>query len=111
MTVKILPPLKLCTPQQRKFLTQRLHQSRTPSHYISWRDNDRDAEMPKDVRAAKRLLLQWQKQRQRMADASKTIFNRAHEEAKTAILFKGPDEALHAVERYERICLKAREKD
>ena len=102
--VKIKPPPRLCTPQQRKFLMQRLNQCRAPQYWVSWRDDNNDKHMPKHIRAAKRAVLNWEKAQQKIKDVRKERFHDAHTNAKNAILFMAPETALEAVEFFEAMC-------
>lgn len=95
---------KLCSPQQRRYLRDRLSSVRSPT-YRSWRDRDNE---PKEVRDARKTIERWEIEQRKEESKRSSVYDKSAEAAKSAILFKGPDEALAAVEAHEKLCRDAR---
>jgi len=103
MTFPAIP--KTCSPQQAKFLRDRLSNTRAPYVRGTWRNRDKE---PKEIRSARKLIERWEIAERKKDNANVRRFTEAEETARKAILFKPPEIALAAVEAYEKLCRDAK---
>lgn len=96
---------KTCSPQQAKYLRDRV--SHTSPPYRSSR-GERDDE-PKEIRDARKAIDRYEIEQRKEASKRSHVFDKAKEAAQRAILFKTPEVALGAVEAYEKLCKDARD--
>lgn len=96
---------KTCSPQQAKYLRDRV--SHTSPPYRSVR-GDREDE-PKEIRDARKAIDRWEIDQRKEANKRSQVFDKAKEAAQRAILFKTPEVALAAVEAYEKVCKDAKD--
>lgn len=95
---------KVCSPQQRRYLRERLSSIRKP-YLRGWRERDNE---PKEIREARRIIDRWEKQQHKEESRRHTVYDDSAKIAASAILFKTPQEALAAVEAHEKLCRDAR---
>lgn len=86
------------TPQQRKYLLNRLDAARYNSRRSTREVVDKE---PARIKQARKLIASWDKTRRALSNARHRSDERVFESAKAVVLFKTPEEALAAVEKYE----------
>lgn len=99
MTFPAIP--KTCSPQQAKYLRDRLNNTRAPYARSYRRGNDGE---PRDVKAARKLIERYENEQRKKENERTRVFIDAEQTARKAILFKTPELALAAVETYEKLC-------
>jgi hypothetical protein len=102
MTFPAIP--KTCSPQQARYLRDRLSNTHAPYARSYRRGNDDE---PKEVKAARKLIERHEAEQRKKDNERTRKFVDAQEAARKAILFKSPEAALAAVEAYEKLCREA----
>lgn len=99
--MKAFPELpKTCSPQQAKYLRFRVDSTSVP-YVRGWKQRENE---PREVRDARKRIERWENQQRKEENAAQRMYVDAREAASKAILFKSPDDALAAVEKYENLC-------
>lgn len=89
---------KRCTQAQRKYLTERIGGIRAPYRY-GHRNHPKE---PEGIRIARLQIRQYESQLNKTEETANAKYHKALKVVTAAIQFSGPDEALAAVEIFEK---------